>query len=138
VKGNRRRSSSDPNRAWNQTHDATGALRASDNISRLPEVTEGVATQEPSSQNLAVPGGETGGMMGMGRRLSAASSLMRFPSFRPSSVDNEKEKFTEPDEQQNQYNTDLIDLLDTVGMPNPGSMDIEANLTLNRSRDIDS
>jgi len=120
-RGGRRRSSSDPNRAWNETHDTAGALVPGSAFSPMPEVTEGVATETPA-QSLEVPETTTGSR----RRSRTGGNLLRFPSFRSSSAEKEKEKAAELDDsEQNQYNADLIDLLDTVGMLHPDSRNIE-------------
>lgn len=59
---------------------------------------------------LAVPQSDTEGTStpGLGRRLSNA---MRFPSFRPSSMSEDQ-----PPSKEEQYEEDLVDVLDTIGM----------------------
>jgi len=108
TEGNRRRSSSDPTRSWNATHDGTGAAR---NSAYLPEIIESQPLEEPEPEDTRGP---------MARRMSAASGLLRFPSFRPS-VRGSSPPAPEADgiertDQEAQYDTDLIDILDTVGM----------------------
>lgn len=54
---------------------------------------------------------------GFGRRLSVAGSMLRFPSFRtgvgaPSSL----EAPTREEQYEQQYQDDMVDILDTVGM----------------------
>lgn len=112
ITGNRRRSSSDPLRTFNATHDSLGVPRRKPlPETYMPDVPEepsrtppGEASQRPT---LGVPV-ETGGG-GYGRRLSNAMGMSRFPSFRPSS------SIVEPTEEE-QYEEDLVDVLDTVGM----------------------
>lgn len=59
---------------------------------------------------LAVPQSDTEGTStpGLGRRLSNA---MRFPSFRPSTMAEDQ-----PPSKEEQYEEDLVDVLDTIGM----------------------
>lgn len=112
FQGNRRRSSSDPNRSF--AHDRMNTGRPV-----LGLVQEGVPL-EPSAtaQNLTVPEAAPGRVPG--RRFSAAS-LMRFPSFRPSTSGSgaTKEKPTEADVNQAEYDQQLLDVLDTLGMSHP-------------------
>ena len=117
--GNRRRSSSDPLRTWNATHDGTGAPRRGD--SYMPEVTEERPSfadydrpeldtsqnyNRPHPDTLTVPATEN---RTLGRRIS--NGLLRFPSFRPNSTATPVE---EPS-QEEQYEDDLVDVLDTLG-----------------------
>ncbi len=107
----RRRSSSDSTRSWNQTHDNTGAPRRME--SYMPNVAE--ETGRPSMDlgvrpTLAVPA-ETPGRVGYGRRLSNAMRYP-FPSFRPNDFPADEEP---PPTREEQYEEDLVDVLDTIG-----------------------
>lgn len=88
---------------------------------RMPDVVEeiGRGSMAIARPTLGVPGGEdvasegqnSGSVgRGFGRRLSVAG-MLRFPSFRPSSADEEELKT-----QEEQYEDDMADILDTVGM----------------------
>lgn len=106
VEGNRRRSSSDPMRLYQA---AGGSGRR--NSRYMPEVSEsGVFTASGSAmpQNLEVP---TDGIPVRKRAsiTSIASSLLRFPPYNNSITAVNMED-------QDQYDEELVDLLDTVGM----------------------
>lgn len=115
IQGNRRRSSSDPLRTWNTTHDSSGMPRRKPlPSSYMPNVAEEPSrfpiVETPQRPTLGVSA-DTTSPAGIGRRLSNATGMLKFPSFRPSS-------FVPPDPptQSEQYEEDLVDVLDTVGM----------------------
>jgi len=69
---------------------------------------------QPAGNMLAVPELEAT-QSPMARRLSAASGLLRFPSFRPETRDSSPSPSTIRDGDDDQYHQDMIDILDTVG-----------------------
>jgi hypothetical protein len=122
VEGNRRRSSSDPQRLSWSIHD--GQRRGS---SYMPERSEGIISGSGSGsadpQNLKVPSQQytippkplSGQDAPLGKRPSIASmagSMMRFPTFRNSDALADAEE-------QAQYDEQMVDVLDTLGRPKP-------------------
>jgi hypothetical protein len=106
VEGNRRRSSSDPLRL-NRPSIAGGSQR---NPPYMPGVREdGILTEAEGTmpQNLAVPV-ESNRVRKRSSVTSIAGSLLRFPTWNNSSTSVDVE---DPE----QYNEQLVDLLDTVG-----------------------
>lgn len=144
--GGRRRSSSDPLRSWNQNQfydslgvpiprrkpvsgqghympdvaEETGRPSISDALDRpdaaaLQRSTLAVPSIEEDSASEGQPSGR-----GFGRRLSAAGSMLRFPSFRPGSTASPPPEPprspTREEQAEQQYQDDMVDILDTVGM----------------------
>ncbi|KAG9242036.1 integral membrane protein [Calycina marina] len=123
AQGNRRRSSSDPARLWNTTHDGTGAPRGG--ASYMPELAE---ESRAGQQNLAIPtpiAELEDTRSPMARRMSTASGMFRFPSFRPASAAGRERgdssvRTSSPrastfgEGNDDQYHQDMIDILDTI------------------------
>ena len=106
--GRRRRRSSDPVRAFNVGLDAPRRKPLPE--TQMPNVPEEPARTSPVELE-GIPQRPTLGVPsdtrdGLGRRLSTAMGMSRFPSFRAPTVD--------PTEDE-QYEEDLADVLDTVG-----------------------
>ena len=78
----------------------------------MPEVME---EGQPAGQTLAIPELEDT-KSPMARRMSAASGMFRFPSFRPGQRDSSPPTSSIGDGDDDQYHRDMIDILDTVGM----------------------
>ena len=125
VDGGRRRSSSDPPQMhWETLPGARGSQRIS---AYMPPLEEGTATstqaQAPASQVLSPGSQNVGevdqssdhpGYFGVGRRLSNAAG-QTYSRFFPTlnTVDSQQ-----ADSQEEQYESDIVDVLDTIGEPN--------------------